>query len=350
MNANAYGGELARVLEWVDVCTAAGVERRPPERARVRVSALEPARRARSSRSPRSRSPRPTRRRSRRPWPRCAASAARRSRRGSRPSARPSRTPTTDARPAAAPPASCSRRPGARGSPSAAPGSRRSTRTSSRTPATATTADVLAVMAAARRRVHERFGVVLEPEVQVLGEVEWPAGLGARRGSSRRGQEPGPRGEMIPDEPSSGRYACRQTTRVRATGARPKRPRRSRGQARGDEDREAEARRRSSRRRAERRRSRRRRAAPRPAAPTAKRDRGYAAPGHVARAPARTARSTRRRWSRPRPVRALRGPSALPGAHRLAIVAAPRSPSRPATSSGCGTPRWSRSPTSRSSG
>jgi UDP-N-acetylmuramate dehydrogenase len=39
----------------------------------------------------------------------------------------------------------------------------------------ATTADVLAVMAAARRQVHERFGVTLEPEVQVLGEVEWPA-------------------------------------------------------------------------------------------------------------------------------------------------------------------------------
>jgi UDP-N-acetylmuramate dehydrogenase len=38
----------------------------------------------------------------------------------------------------------------------------------------ATTADILAVMAAARRKVHERFGVVLEPEVQVLGEVSWP--------------------------------------------------------------------------------------------------------------------------------------------------------------------------------
>ena len=31
-------------------------------------------------------------------------------------------------------------------------------------------------MAAGRRRVHERFGVELEPEVQVLGEVEWPDG------------------------------------------------------------------------------------------------------------------------------------------------------------------------------
>jgi UDP-N-acetylenolpyruvoylglucosamine reductase len=31
-------------------------------------------------------------------------------------------------------------------------------------------------MAEGRRRVHERFGVLLEPEVQVLGEVEWPEG------------------------------------------------------------------------------------------------------------------------------------------------------------------------------
>ena len=38
----------------------------------------------------------------------------------------------------------------------------------------ATTADILEVMAEARRRVYERFGVVLEPEVQVLGDVSWP--------------------------------------------------------------------------------------------------------------------------------------------------------------------------------
>src|ERR1051325_9690707 len=31
MNANAYGGELGRVLEWVDVCTADGVDRREPD-------------------------------------------------------------------------------------------------------------------------------------------------------------------------------------------------------------------------------------------------------------------------------------------------------------------------------
>ncbi len=38
----------------------------------------------------------------------------------------------------------------------------------------ATTADILSLMAEGRRRVHERFGISLEPEVQVLGEVEWP--------------------------------------------------------------------------------------------------------------------------------------------------------------------------------
>lgn len=36
----------------------------------------------------------------------------------------------------------------------------------------ATTADVVALMAAGRRRVRERFGVDLEPEVQLLGEVD----------------------------------------------------------------------------------------------------------------------------------------------------------------------------------
>lgn len=39
----------------------------------------------------------------------------------------------------------------------------------------ATTADVLAVMSQARHRVYSRFGVVLEPEVQTLGDVEWPS-------------------------------------------------------------------------------------------------------------------------------------------------------------------------------
>src|SRR5918911_893804 len=40
----------------------------------------------------------------------------------------------------------------------------------------ATTADVIALMAEGRRRVRERFGVTLEPEVQTLGPVAWPEG------------------------------------------------------------------------------------------------------------------------------------------------------------------------------
>ena len=52
----------------------------------------------------------------------------------------------------------------------------------------ATTADVLAVMAAGRRRVHERFGVELEPEVQVLGDGRVARGLGARRPTTDAGR------------------------------------------------------------------------------------------------------------------------------------------------------------------
>ena len=69
MNANAYGGQLARVLEWVEVCTAAG-QRAPRARAaRLRLPQLEPRARARSSPAPPSGSRPATRRRSGRPWP-----------------------------------------------------------------------------------------------------------------------------------------------------------------------------------------------------------------------------------------------------------------------------------------
>lgn len=37
-------------------------------------------------------------------------------------------------------------------------------------------ADVAQLLVLARRRVHEQFGVELEPEVQVLGEIDWPGG------------------------------------------------------------------------------------------------------------------------------------------------------------------------------
>ena len=112
MNANAYGGQLAEVLEWVDVCTAAGSERRAPDalgfayrssnlgagevvaRASFRLCSGGP----RGGQGDAGGDAR--------------AAAARPSPRGSRPSARPSRTPRTSA-PGGAPPGSCSRRPAA---------------------------------------------------------------------------------------------------------------------------------------------------------------------------------------------------------------------------------------------
>ncbi len=39
----------------------------------------------------------------------------------------------------------------------------------------ATTADVIALMAAGRERVKQQFGIELEPEVQALGPVEFPS-------------------------------------------------------------------------------------------------------------------------------------------------------------------------------
>ncbi len=175
MNANAYGGQLAEVLEWVDVSTA-GRQRAPPARAaRLRLPQLEPRRgrgRLPGVVPPASRA---TRRRSRRRWRRCASGATRPSPPGSRPSARPSRTPRTSA-PRAAPPGSCSRRPAVAGCGHG--GARFSAKHANfvENAGEATTADVLELMAEGRRRVHARFGVELEPEVQVLGEVRWPGG------------------------------------------------------------------------------------------------------------------------------------------------------------------------------
>ena len=43
-----------------------------------------------------------------------------------------------------------------------------------REPGDATTADALALIELARRRAHEQFGVVLEPEVRLIGEISLP--------------------------------------------------------------------------------------------------------------------------------------------------------------------------------
>lgn len=174
MNANAYGGQLARVLEWVDVCTAGGSDRRTPDQLgfTYRHSNLRPGEIvARASFHLRPADPGEIR----------ATLAEMRERRRE---AQPSGIKTFG---------STFKNPdvvGAEGRSAGqlleAAGCRGLRHGGARfsekhanfveNDQGATTADVLELMAEGRRRVHERFGVELEPEVQVLGEVLWPEG------------------------------------------------------------------------------------------------------------------------------------------------------------------------------
>ncbi len=174
MNANAYGGELARVLEWVDVCTAAGSDRRRPGELgfEYRRSNLRPGEVvARASFRLQPADPEEIR----------GTLASMRERRRE---AQPSGIKTfgsTFKNPDD--PAAAGRSAGQLLEAAGCRGLRHGGARFSAKHANfvenfagATTADVLGLMAEGRRRVHARFGVVLEPEVQVLGEVEWPAG------------------------------------------------------------------------------------------------------------------------------------------------------------------------------
>jgi UDP-N-acetylenolpyruvoylglucosamine reductase len=174
MNANAYGGELAKVLEWVDVATAAGVQRRGPEKldftyrhSNLREGevvahtsfALTPAD----------------------PDEIKATLAGMRERRRE---AQPSGIKTfgstfknpEDERAEGRSAGQLLEAAGCRGLRHG--GARFSQKHANfvENDRDATTADVLELMAEGRRRVYERFGIVLEPEVQVLGDVSWPDG------------------------------------------------------------------------------------------------------------------------------------------------------------------------------
>jgi UDP-N-acetylenolpyruvoylglucosamine reductase len=173
MNANAYGGQLARVLEWVDVATAEGTSRRAPEqlgfsyrRSNLRSGEVV----ARASFRLRAGDPDEIR----------ATLATMRERRRE---AQPSGIKTFG---------STFKNPDDKGAEGRTAGQlleaagcrglrQGGARFSEKhanfveNDCEASTADVLELMAEGRRRVHERFGVVLEPEVQVLGEVRWPS-------------------------------------------------------------------------------------------------------------------------------------------------------------------------------
>ena len=174
MNANAYGGELARVLEWVDVCTAAGTDRRAPEQLgfeyrRSNLKAGEVVARACFHL---------------RPADPAEVRATLASMRERRREAQPAGIKTfgstfknpEDERAEGKSAGQLLEAAGCRGLRYG--GARFSEKHANfvENDRGATTAEVLELMAEGRRRVHERFGVTLEPEVQVLGEVEWPDG------------------------------------------------------------------------------------------------------------------------------------------------------------------------------
>jgi UDP-N-acetylmuramate dehydrogenase len=174
MNANAYGGQLAEVLEWVDVCTASGTDRRGPDQLgfEYRRSNLGPGEVvARASFHLHPADPGEVK----------ATLAEMRDRRRE---AQPSGIKTfgstfknpEDERAQGRTSGQLLEAAGCLGLRHG--GVRFSQKHANfvENDQNGTTADVLELMAEGRRRVYERFGVVLEPEVQILGEVEWPAG------------------------------------------------------------------------------------------------------------------------------------------------------------------------------
>jgi UDP-N-acetylenolpyruvoylglucosamine reductase len=180
MNANAYGGELAKTLEWVEVMTAAGSERRAPRelglayrRSGLREGevvaraafVLEPARAE-------------------------TVKATLAELRARRHEAQPQGIKTfgstfvnpDDHRAEGRSAGQLLSEAGCNGL--TVGGARFAQKHANFIENTgeATTAEVIAVMAEGRRRVLERFGVALEPEVQTLGDVRfpWNAGVGVR--------------------------------------------------------------------------------------------------------------------------------------------------------------------------
>jgi UDP-N-acetylmuramate dehydrogenase len=172
MNANAYGGELARALQWVDVVSGSGTERRPPDRLgfayrRSALGAGEVVARVQFGLAP-------------------AASEEvkrtladmRRRRREAQPSGIRTFGSTfknpTDRRARGRTAGQLLDEAGCRGLRVGGAGLSDKHANFVVNHGDATTADVVAVMAEGRRRVDERFGIQLEPEVQVLGPVRLP--------------------------------------------------------------------------------------------------------------------------------------------------------------------------------
>jgi UDP-N-acetylenolpyruvoylglucosamine reductase len=170
MNANAYGGDLARVLEWVEITTPQGGEWRAPAELgfsyrRSNLGAREIVARASFKLSPAAPE---------------AVKATLAEMRASRRAAQPSGIKTfgstfknpDDPRAEGKSAGVLLDEAGCRGL--TVGGARFSDKHANfvENMGDATTADVVALMGEGRRRVRERFGVELEPEVQFLGDVD----------------------------------------------------------------------------------------------------------------------------------------------------------------------------------
>jgi UDP-N-acetylenolpyruvoylglucosamine reductase len=172
MNANAYGGELARALEWVDVTTASGTDRRGPDafafayrRSNLRTGEI--VARARFALAPATADE-----------VKATLADMRRRRREAQPSGiktfgstfkNPS-DPAAEGRSAG----QLLDAAGCRGLRIGGAGFSDKHANFVENHGGATTAEVIAVMAEGRHRVAERFGIELEPEVQTLGPVAIP--------------------------------------------------------------------------------------------------------------------------------------------------------------------------------
>ncbi|MCW2971690.1 MAG: UDP-N-acetylenolpyruvoylglucosamine reductase [Solirubrobacterales bacterium] len=172
MNANAYGGELGRVLEWVEIATADGLQRRAPEELGLgyrRSSIADGEVVARAAMLLEPSDPEAVK---------AILGEMRRRRHEAQPQGirtfgstfKNPEDPRAEGRSAGLllADAGCGGLTigGARFAPKHA--------NFIENTGSATTAEVVAVMAEGRRRVLERFGVELEPEVQTLGELRLP--------------------------------------------------------------------------------------------------------------------------------------------------------------------------------
>jgi UDP-N-acetylmuramate dehydrogenase len=172
MNANAYGGELARVLEWVDVVGPRGTERRRPESLgfsyrRSNLTAGEVVARASFLLAKASSD---------------QVKATLADMRDRRRAAQPSGIKTfgstfknpDDPRAEKRTAGQLLEAAGCRGLRIGGASFSQKHANFVENHGDATTADVISLMAEGRRRVKQQFGIELEPEVQALGPVEFP--------------------------------------------------------------------------------------------------------------------------------------------------------------------------------